>query len=201
MSVPRVTCVLVGCAPTQRDPTPVPDVRPAIECLKTGRGVKVNSISICALHSVKIISTVTTVKDLLDTPGQFVNSLLKRLCCATEFPPYTIHYLQRCLCMSELVCLCFAQILMSASPCLPVPMGSAWTRKALTPVRTAPLGTEYHMTGSSVKVSLPNTALVNELLHNTTCILNSAWKNQHRWGQWFLAFIMNLLFFFFFFWL
>lgn len=42
-SAPKVTCVLVACVPTRRDPTPVPDVRLATECLKTGRGVKVNS--------------------------------------------------------------------------------------------------------------------------------------------------------------
>lgn len=61
--MPRVTCVLVGCVPTRRDPTPVPDVRLATECLKTGRGVKVNSICSCAPHLVNNISAVTPVKD------------------------------------------------------------------------------------------------------------------------------------------
>lgn len=66
--------------PTRRDPTPVPDVRLATECLKTGSGVKVNSISSYAPHSVKTISAVTTVEDLLNTSGKVVTSPLKLLC-------------------------------------------------------------------------------------------------------------------------
>ncbi len=67
MSVPRVTCALVACVPTHRDPTPAPDVRLATECHKTVRGVKVNSISSCSPHSLKTVRTVTTIKDLLNT--------------------------------------------------------------------------------------------------------------------------------------
>ncbi len=78
-----------------------------------------------------------------------------------------------CLC-----CMCFTQISTSASLCPPVPTGFVWTQKALTRVRTALQGTKYHMTGSSVKVSCSSTAHLNELLRNTTCILNSAWKSS-----------------------
>lgn len=88
-----MTCVLVGCVPTRRDPTPVPDVRLATECPRTGRGVKVNPISSCAPHSVKTISPVTTVKEFLDTTGQSVSSPLKLLCSVAEFPPHSIQYL------------------------------------------------------------------------------------------------------------
>lgn len=37
-------------------------------------------------------------------------------------------------------------------------------QKALTPVRTARQGTAYHMTGSSVKVSISNTTHLNGIL-------------------------------------
>lgn len=48
------------------------------------------------------------------------------------------------------------------------------------------------MTGSSVKVSLLNTAHRNKLWHNTTCILNWAWRNKLWRGQWFSPFIVKL---------
>lgn len=89
-SAPRVTCVLVACVPTRRDPTLVLVVRQATECLKMDGGVKVSPS--CAPHAVRTISIVKNVKDLSNTSVQFVNSPLKFLCCA-NVSPHFIQYL------------------------------------------------------------------------------------------------------------
>lgn len=70
-----MTCVKVGCAPTQRGPTFAPGVRLVTECLKTSRGVKVKTVSSCSRHSAKVISIVMTIKGLLNTFEQLVVSL------------------------------------------------------------------------------------------------------------------------------
>lgn len=49
MNAPRMISVLAAYVPTQRDPTPVPDVRLATEFLKTERGVRVSSSQALAL--------------------------------------------------------------------------------------------------------------------------------------------------------
>lgn len=89
MNVPGVTCVWVGCVPTQKDPSFAPDVRLATECLWTSRAVKVNSIPSCASHWVE---PIRAVKDLT----HFASALWNCLCCATGFP-LLLSYVNACV--------------------------------------------------------------------------------------------------------
>lgn len=112
-------------------------------------------------------------KNLLNTSAPLANSPLKFPCCATEFPLCGLLNIysdaHACLCWH--VCMSLTQILMSVSPFLPVPTGSASTRKAPTLARTAQRGTGYRTMGSSAKVGLSTAQFMNSCKTPHVCLI------------------------------